>query len=109
MADRPTALIVDRDTKNLALCRCFFESQGYTVYEATDAETAIMLAHGGYRMNVALIALDLGEGITGQELRDSLANLGTSDLTIMVTDNAFARSGHIPKPIDFDELLVLLP
>lgn len=65
MTDRPLALVVEDSEDQMALLRRYLDREGFDVFAAADAESAIA-AFEDVRPTVAVIDLLL-PGITGQE------------------------------------------
>lgn len=66
------ALLVERDAAWRGACRAHLERLGYQVFEAATAQDALMLLMAPRPFDLVLLGLDLGEGISGAELLDSL-------------------------------------
>lgn len=115
-ARTPWAAIVDDDPEQRRLLRQFLEEAGYQVVEGDDGETALVLA-GKYPLDVILLDVRMPrmDGLTAlHSLRRDFPQLPVVLLTafIDVRDavdaiKAGARD-YLEKPVDLDELVVLL-
>jgi two-component system cell cycle response regulator DivK len=111
-------LIVDDNAINLKLARVLLQSEGYTVYTATDAEVAIRVL-GSVKPRIILMDLQL-PGRDGLELTRRLkANAATREIVIIAVtasamkgDEERARAagcdGYVAKPIDIESLPKLI-
>jgi two-component system, cell cycle response regulator DivK len=111
-------LIVDDNAINLKLARVLLQSEGYTVYTATDAEVAIRVL-GSVKPRIILMDLQL-PGMDGLELTRRLkANAATREIVIIAVtasamkgDEERARAagcdGYVAKPIDIESLPKLI-
>ncbi|WP_022683456.1 response regulator [Sphingobium bisphenolivorans] len=108
MADRAGVLIVDVDSEHLRHCRAVLEGLGFRVFAASSAEAALMVGHGEQLLDLALIAADLGDGVTGTDVRQSLENLGRTKRILLMSDEATNHVDHIVKPITAEQLRPML-
>ena len=108
MLDRLGALIVDTDCDHLRHCRELLERLNYTVFAASSAEAALMLVHGGQRLALALIAADLGDGVTGFDVGESLGRLGMTKKILFMSAVPLDQERFLLKPVIAEELAAIL-
>lgn len=104
MPEARSALVVDIDPDSLHSCRAMLEQRGYTVFEASSAQAALMLAHGPQKMALALIEVNLGNGVNGWELRDCFRRLGIARSILLMSDDARHGADCLIKPINPEDL-----
>jgi CheY-like chemotaxis protein len=113
-----TILIVDDNQVNLKLARVLFESEGYTVLTAEDADQALRVLA---QTRPALVLMDIQlPGMDGLQLTRLLkADPATANIVIiamtayaMKGDEALVRAagcdGYITKPIDTRAVLPII-
>lgn len=110
-------LLVDDDVRNLYALSKALRAHGLAVTVAEDGERALEVLRAG-RFDVMLTDIMM-PGIDGYELIRRVRALGYSELPIIaVTAKAMqgdreqclqaGANGYIPKPVDIDQLLMLL-
>lgn len=117
----PTRILVADDSETiLLLMRRRLELEGHEVITAADGRAAIEEARGSGGDAPDLILLDaMMPGLSGVDVLRALRAEGNSTPVLIVSAHPQARemfdaselevSGYITKPIDFDELLALIP
>jgi DNA-binding response OmpR family regulator len=113
----PRLLLVEDDAEQREELADFLRASGFAVSEADSAESAVpLLEQGGWRLFVLDIGLPGDSGVALVDVIRERYGLGVG--IVMVTARSFrsdkleARGAgaddYLVKPIDFDELLVVL-
>ncbi len=117
----PTRILVADDSETiLLLMRRRLELEGYEVITAIDGETAMEDARRTGREAPDVIMLDaMMPGVSGLDVLRTLRGEGLGTPVLIISAHPQVRemfdapdlevSDYIAKPIDFDELLALIP
>lgn len=108
MLDRPGVLIVDIDHDHLRYCRALLEELDFRVFAASSAEAALMLGHDQQLLDLALVAADLGDGVTGRDVGQSLAKLGKTRKILLMSNEPLDGEACLRTPVTAEELLSIL-
>ena len=110
MSARPLALVVEDSADQMDLLQRYLDREGFDVFAAMDAETAIAAFAG---MNPAVAVIDLMlPGITGEEcarqVRDRFPDCFLIVSSVLDVADYPEADGALPKPIVGADLRRLL-
>lgn len=92
-----TILIVEDETNQVVLLRRVFEKQGYTVFTASESNTALDIFNN-HRDGIAAVLLDLGlPGTNGWEMFQKMRDIDPKVKVVFAT-------GYLPPDLDLDQL-----
>ena len=111
-----TVLFVDDEAPLRDLIHAYLSAEGYEVTTAEDGSQAIALL-GERSFDVVLLDLHM-PNVDGLEVLRFMKNLNFSPRTfimsgddrpfVMTLCDRFGIEGHLPKPLDFDDLSAML-
>ncbi|MFT3966516.1 MAG: response regulator [Sphingobium sp.] len=83
ISESRSVLLVEDDPLLRKTCRSFLEEMGFQVHEAESGEDALILLLGQRVFDLLLIDINLGKGINGIELIESVRQNHSSQVLIM--------------------------